>query len=207
MLFKLYPFSEPPQPLDLQVQMEIFQDQDKSFLRGVFFLESSLSLESIEKWESSLNPYGSRCQNLWQSTCFEFFMASTPPLTSPAPYPVLENSHYWEFNLSPDGNWNFYFLKDYRCDLQEAVEIQAPPLLHKNLQNHMGQLQFTLNLTSLFEKYPALRFDFKMACSAVIQWKKGGSSYFALKHPKTTPDFHHPEGFVLNYHNQFILRK
>ncbi|HSG42568.1 MAG TPA: hypothetical protein VLA72_05385, partial [Anaerolineales bacterium] len=34
--------------------------------------------------------------NLWKATCFEFFVA------------IKDQSQYWEFNISPSGNWNVY---------------------------------------------------------------------------------------------------
>ena len=43
-----------------------------------------------------------RRHRLWEGTCFEFFLA------------LQEAAPYWEFNLSPAGDWNVYRFSNYR---------------------------------------------------------------------------------------------
>ena len=43
-----------------------------------------------------------RKDDLWKATCFEFFIA------------IKNQTQYWEFNMSPSGNWNVYIMDAYR---------------------------------------------------------------------------------------------
>ena len=43
-----------------------------------------------------------------------------------------------------------------------------------------------------------LRHPARIAASAVLENKSGHKSYWALAHPTDKPDFHHPDGFVLD---------
>ena len=52
---------------------------------------------------------------LWQATCLEFFLAAAG------------NSDYWEYNLSPAGDWNVYHLDTYRRGLAEEPAYKQLP--------------------------------------------------------------------------------
>ena len=57
-----------------------------------------------------------RKHDLWKATCFEFFIA-------PAGQP-----QYWEFNLSPSGNWNVYRMDAYRqVNMREEEKVTSLP--------------------------------------------------------------------------------
>ena len=43
-----------------------------------------------------------RKDDLWKATCFEFFIA------------LPNQPQYWEYNLSPSGDWNVYRMDAYR---------------------------------------------------------------------------------------------
>ena len=198
MLFKLHPFARPPYHLDLQVEFQLCQERGKHILKGQYFLNLDLQHDfnpnSILKLTAPVQSPGLRSDQLWESTCFEFFLAP------------VKGKHYWEFNLSPDGSWNFYSLKSYRSELREAQEVLTPPVVERKLQAKRGQLQFSLDLTDLIAANPLLLQEFKMACSAVIKWQGEETSYYALQHPQLKPDFHHPEGFVLTFKDNLFHR-
>jgi hypothetical protein len=52
-----------------------------------------------------------RHHELWQSTCFEFFLG------------LQGSPQYWEFNLSPAGHWNVYRFEDYRQGMIEEPTV------------------------------------------------------------------------------------
>ncbi len=69
------------------------------------------------------NPQPGRKTGLWQRTCFEFFLA----------FP--DQPQYWEFNLSPSGDWNVYRMEAYRqVRFQEEMRI---PNLHLESQREV----------------------------------------------------------------------
>ena len=41
--------------------------------------------------------------------------------------------------------------------------------------------------------------DLKLALTAVVEDGSGRLSYWALRHAPGKPDFHHPDGFVLEF--------
>lgn len=130
----------------------------------------------------------SRRHNLWQHTCFEFFLAI--PLAKP----------YWEFNLSPSGDWNVYHLTDYRQDLRPEERIaelrfvrmrfaleEAPPM------RQTYHLNLDLDLTPLIEPQQPLA----VGISAVIE-TTSNITYWALAHPGPQADFHRRDSFTLS---------
>ena len=120
---------------------------------------------------------------LWQATCLEFFLAS-------AGY-----SDYWEYNLSPAGNWNVYHLDSYRKGLAEELAYKQLPF---NVIRNDKQLSMSLTcaLPPALAS-PTAAAGFEVGVSAVLQSSSGELSYWAVAHPGSEPDFHHREGFCL----------
>src|SRR5690349_18802736 len=57
-----------------------------------------------------------RKDDLWKATCFEFFIA------------IKDQSRYWEFNMSPSGNWNVYAMDAYRqVNMREELAFTQLP--------------------------------------------------------------------------------
>jgi hypothetical protein len=121
-----------------------------------------------------------RCDGLWERTCFEFFLA------------VPGEEAYWEFNLSPAGDWNVYRLAGYRQNLTPEATY---PNLNLETRREPGALHLTLAcaLPSLAQRHPSL----EVAVCAVIEQQNGLLSYWALAHPGTEPDFHRRDGFLI----------
>ena len=119
-----------------------------------------------------------RRNQLWQTTCFEFFLARP------------QSDVYWEFNLSPSGDWNIYRFAAYRQGMEP--EGALPTLaLRVEIGNDYLSLALDVDLTPLaLPDYP-----WAIALSTVIQLKTGPLSYWALTHPHSEPDFHRREGF------------
>ena len=56
-----------------------------------------------------------RRNNIWQETCFEFFLG------------LKDYDQYWEFNLSPSGHWNVYRFEAYREGKQDEETFTSLP--------------------------------------------------------------------------------
>ncbi|MGK5089368.1 DOMON-like domain-containing protein [Bdellovibrionota bacterium FG-2] len=123
----------------------------------------------------------SRLHELWKHTCFEAFFAPAGALRGP----------YWELNLSPSGDWNFYHFADYRKGMREALELTSIKTSIKP-QNE-NQLTLKVELPADF----LAGADFTASLTSVLEHSDGTFSYWALHHPTPKPDFHYREGFVV----------
>lgn len=121
-----------------------------------------------------------RKHGLWEATCFEFFLA------------VKHLPQYWEFNLSPTGDWNVYRFIDYRQGMQEEIAFTSLPF---SLQNQLDALLLTLelDLTKIVQADQAL----EMAISTVIKHTNGEVTYWALSHHGPQADFHQRDSFII----------
>jgi len=121
-----------------------------------------------------------RRHGLWQETCFEFFLG------------VKDNPAYWEFNLSPAGDWNVYRFSGYR---QGLIEEPAWTHLPFGVQVRADSLRLDLEV-DLAPLQPAGR-PLELGLAAVIQLDDGALTYWALSHPGPRPDFHRRDGFLI----------
>ena len=125
-----------------------------------------------------------RCDGLWKHTCFEAFIAAAGC------------SAYWEFNLSPAGDWNVYRFDGYRAGQRIETSYQQLPF-----DRTCMQALFTLNLQCPLP--PDLRqslqggAELELGLTAVLEQRGGELSYWALQHPGSEPDFHDRRGWLL----------
>lgn len=126
------------------------------------------------------NDHFLRRTGLWESTCFEFFVAP------------LDDPRYWEFNLSPSGHWNVFRFDGYRRGMEEELSFESLVVATRTLP---GSFHATvdLDLGKILSDTQALQ----VAVSAVLQHKDGRLSFWALTHGGSRPDFHHRGGFVI----------
>ena len=143
-----------------------------------------------------------RRDELWRHTCFEAFIR------------VDDEPSYLEFNLAADG-WNCYHFDDYRAGMEPA-RIGEPRIeglrklkaLAPGTRAHLTDLDtldayrapfLILQAHLELERRPELWVDrpWHLGLSAVIEQRNGSRSYWALRHPPGTPDFHHPDCFAL----------
>jgi hypothetical protein len=115
-------------------------------------------------------------ERLWQHTCCEIFIARRGA------------NGYREFNLSPSGEWAAYDFTRYR----EGRLLEDPSLSPGIVVRHgTGALQLSASIA--VPDAPALL----VGLAAVIEEDSGALSYWALRHAPGKPDFHHPNGFIL----------
>jgi hypothetical protein len=129
-----------------------------------------------------LPPAGPRqfADRLWEHTCFEAFVADT-------------QGKYAELNFSPSTQWALYRFDAYRNGMAR-VEATHPPEIRVNVGRDALQVDVLVDLD-----YAALapRGALRLGLCSVVEETDGTLSYWALAHPSPRPDFHHPDGFVL----------
>ena len=123
----------------------------------------------------------SRVDGLWQHTCFEAFLS------------VKGAPAYREFNFAPSGQWATYTFKDYRDGGPLSRDLD--PQIKMRVVGNRLEVDALIRRESLplTEKNTQLL----LGLSAVIEEEGNVFSYWALAHPSTRPDFHHPHSFVL----------
>lgn len=170
--FTLQPFA-PPHP-EITLTGTVVRDGDH--LAIAYRLSDPLAQVTLP----SPSPSPNRRYDLWETTCFEFFLG------------LPHQPHYWEFNLSPSGDWNLFHLDAYRQNLKEAPEVRQLPFAVETDDAHLT-LSLTFDLTSIMASTQPL----DMAICAVIQTAQGSLSYWALTHCGPEADFHQRDSFIL----------
>jgi hypothetical protein len=150
--------------------------RQENTLNFVYLLLGNLAL--IEFPPAADDP--SRKIGLWENTCFEFFLRPRG------------SNRYWEFNLSPSGDWNVFYFEIYRGKLVEETAFTSLPFLTRK-QSDFFQLVLEFDLSMII---PAGQ-PIKMAVSTVLKTLSGRVSMWALTHPDPEPDFHHEKGFII----------
>jgi hypothetical protein len=120
-----------------------------------------------------------RGADLWRSTCFEAFVR--------APCGV-----YGEINLAPDGAYCAYRFDGYRRVGARDWDLCAPAL-------DVVRAGDTLTMKAqVHVQDPALQGRVKLGLTVVVQSAAQEASFWALAHPLARPDFHHPDGCIID---------
>jgi len=127
---------------------------------------------------------GGRADALWEHTCFEAFVAAA------------DAPGYFEYNFSPSLDWAIYRFSAYREGMT-AVEIDRAPEISVRRCEDGLELRSAVRLVHL-DHLPDVR-HLRIALAAVIEDDTGRLSYWGLRHPNGKPDFHHPNGFALEF--------
>ena len=127
------------------------------------------------------NKISLRRYNLWEHTCFEFFLR------------IKDTTKYWEFNLAPSGNWNVFRFLNYRLNIAEEKAFEALPFdVSQDAKFITVEVNVDLN------KIVTANQDLEVAISTVVENQDRELSYWALTHPKSEADFHHQDSFIIN---------
>ena len=143
-------------------------------------------IEKIAVTPTDTHP--SRRNELWQTTCFEFFLGLKGSLK------------YWEFNLSPVGHWNIYRFDDYRQGMTEELAFQSLPFLVKD-QSDSLTLSLSLDLEKIISPTQALEASITTVIQSKINnliFEKDAITYWALTHVGQEADFHQRKSFILS---------
>lgn len=172
--FFLVPFRGPKIP-DITIKGNVLRQ--KNLLKIHFALSGNV--EDILFPFPSRNP--TRKDELWKMTCFEFFLA------------VKDSPQYWEFNISPSGDWNAYHMDAYRRIgfRAETLIQQLPFQIQKDANNFL--LSAEIDLSPILHHEQAS----DIGITAIIQTLDGNETYWALVHPAPQADFHLRESFIL----------
>jgi hypothetical protein len=129
----------------------------------------------------SAQPPG-RTDELWKHTCFEAFIA------------VTGVPGYYELNFSPSRRWAIYSFSGYREGMS-PTNVTVPPALDVRSFDDRLELDAAVRVPDLIGQQAGRIL--KLALTTVVEDDSGTLSYWALKHAPGKPDFHHPDGFVL----------
>jgi hypothetical protein len=174
--FSLIPFSAQDVPT-ITINGQIARQSSTFYIRYV--LAGDLGAISLP----SLNANPARKDELWRRTCFELFLA------------IKNTSQYWEFNMSPSGNWNVYVMDAYRqVGMRQETRIQRIPFDVRKEADGLS-LEMAINLGPII----ASKKPIEVGIASVMQTKNGKETYWAMLHPRPEADFHARESFVLEF--------
>lgn len=129
-----------------------------------------------------MEPSPRRKDRLWERTCLEFFLGAK------------DSARYWEFNLSPSGDWNVYRFTSFRKGMREEPAFVSLPFVVRREPEALG---FFLDL-EIGNIMPAHK-DMEVAVAVVLKTVKGAASHWALVHSGPRPDFHRRDGFRIGF--------
>ncbi|MEH2210263.1 DOMON-like domain-containing protein [Nostoc sp.] len=122
----------------------------------------------------------SRKHELWEDTCFEFFLS------------IKDSARYWEFNLSPAGHWNVYRFDGYRQGMQEETAFEKLPF---SVHNQANALVLALDVD--LDKIVLAEQAIEIGITTVIKNIDGNVSYWALTHKGDEADFHLRDSLIV----------
>lgn len=175
--FKLQPFPTNSLPA---IEMSGQIDRQNERLSIKYYLSGDLDAIEIA---TPIVP--TRKDKLWEATCFEFFLG------------IPGDRNYWEFNLSPSGNWNVFQLEDYRQGLREELAFTALPF-EIDRQPNLLSLSLEFDLSKIIDRsLLAAVSAIEVSVTTVIKPCQGEISYWAISHCGKEADFHLRESFAI----------
>ena len=180
--FILHPFEPLPGTMSLTISGTLSRVGD--VLSVVYRLGGDLDAIALPNLNTAEPPAPSRTDRLWEQTCFEFFVAAGPEKS--------DQDGYWEFNLSPTGDWNVFALQGYRSGLKEEAAIMELPFTLRVSQDEL-RLEIAVNLARLL---PA-EIPWRLGVSAVAVLSDGTETFWAIAHPGPQADFHSAGSFAI----------
>jgi hypothetical protein len=142
-----------------------------------FHVNCAVDAFVIPSLKSTSQP-GGRCDDLWQSTCFEAFLS------------VGDGTEYIEFNFAPSGQWAAYVFSNYR-EKRGDLALASRPEIAVDSGDGYFELQANVKLpANIAAKISSI------GISMVAEESGDHISYWALAHPSAKPDFHHRDCFT-----------
>jgi len=181
--FTLVPFADSDLSQNLGISGTV--KRDGSALRVAYLLTGDLDKVVLPPLNSSTN----RAEKLWEETCFEIFLGAG-----------LERARdllYREFNLSPSGAWNVLTLQGYRYATKEEPSFEALPFTVEQTDDGLS-INADIDISSLVEGANPIRVGISTVLIVKDAEGKAQETFWAIKHPASKPDFHHPSSFNLS---------
>jgi hypothetical protein len=172
--FSLQPFSPISPPLNFKITGHIARRSNQLAIR--YDLQGDLA----ELMIPAPADLPARRHGLWEETCCEFFLG------------VKDAPRYWEFNLSPAGDWNVYRFAGYRQGMAEEKVLTSLPF---NVRRRSDSLQVALELD--VGAIVAADQPLMVGIAAVIKLAGHGLTYWALIHKGPAADFHRRDSFLV----------
>lgn len=120
-----------------------------------------------------------RTDNLWQHTCFETFIK------------INSATKYYEFNVSPSGDWAVYSFSDYRKNMKPTEDIKAIKI---NTSRDAKNLKCSYSIDKKNLGLTGNKTEIGLCC--VLETDNKEISYWAIQHQKEKPDFHLASNFI-----------
>lgn len=176
--FILKPFDEKHPAIE--IAGEIIREGDQ--LQLSYKLSGNLDELNIP----GLTPMPFRRNELWQHSCFEFFLG------------VQGNPGYWEFNLAPSGDWNIYRLSGYRDNLTPELAYGELPF-NIIVAESFCALELDLDLSKIIAADQAIEVGITTVIEeqAESEAHAGRISYWAIAHTGPEADFHRRDSFTI----------
>lgn len=174
--FLLKPFPGEGNPAGLTIGGSIARRADALSVR--YEVRGNLSKLSIPAAAEAPR----RKDRLWGETCLELFLG-TP-----------DSGRYWEFNLSPSGDWNVYRFTRYREGMREEPAFPSLPF-DARIGPETLELSMELDVGKIIPSGETI----EAGVAAVVKTAKGSAIHRALSHPGPRPDFHRRENFALEF--------
>ena len=130
--------------------------------------------EQVVVWPAS-SPTPVQRDGLWNHTCMELFIG------------LDRAAHYGEINVSPSGDWAFYYFAGYRNRQSIVDPSPAPISIRVDGDATRRTVSFELELRRLHDLIG--RPPWRWQPTAVLETSTG-LSYWAPSHPAIRPDFH-----------------
>jgi hypothetical protein len=172
--FKMQPFPSAKPIPDLKIAGNIARQGNQ------FTIHYALLGDVKEVARAAPSDTPARKHELWKDTCFEFFLG------------IKNSDQYWEFNLSPAGDWNVYHFDAYRQGMQEETAFTALPFSIQHLSDGLA-IALDVELDKIVPANQAI----EVGITTVIKHRDGEVSYWALTHQGTEADFHRRDSFII----------
>jgi hypothetical protein len=173
--FKLLPFPDVHTP-NINVTGKISRHQN------ILSLHYSLTGDTDAILLPGAAAQPTRKDDLWRMTCFEFFLA------------LPAQPQYWEFNMSPSGDWNIYRMDAYRrIGFREETSMQRLPFAFLK-----GTGTISMDVEADLNPIVSESDSLQTAITSIIQTSEGHETYWALVHPNPQADFHLRESFIIH---------
>jgi hypothetical protein len=174
MRLPLYRHPDTPCPAVDRAEAEVAFEGD--LMRVIYRIEGNVEGLTVAPPEPA-----HRTDGLWRTTCFEAFLGPIP------------GEAYVEFNFAPSGRWAAYAFDRYRDEARRDLET-PPPVIATRRETGLLAVEAVIAQPALVRSGA-----WRLGLTAVIEEATGAKSYWALAHPPGKPDFHHPDGFVLEF--------